>query len=186
MTISDRAKEVVATFLQCGDIVVDATMGNGWDTLFLAEKVGAEGQVFSFDIQEAAVESTRKKLQKAGLLNRCQLFQQGHETMVEVVPSGIGAAMFNLGYLPYADKELVTRATTTLIALRGALELLREDGGLTIVCYHGHPGGAEEAEQVLSWALARKKEYEVNCPTQLPDDAKPFLITLKKSVRFAG
>ena len=41
-------KEVV----ELGDFVIDATMGNGHDTAFLAELVGPSGEVFAFDIQK--------------------------------------------------------------------------------------------------------------------------------------
>lgn len=185
MTISDRAKEVAVTFVQSGDIAVDATMGNGWDTLFLAERVGPTGRVLAFDVQEVALVSTAKKLAKAGLSSRCQLFQKGHELMAEVVPENVGVFMFNLGYLPYADKSLVTRGETTVEALQCALELLREGGGMTIVCYHGHPGGQEEAELVMGWARSQTSGCEVDCPSHLPDEAKPFLISLKKARRSA-
>ena len=35
-----------------GDYAVDATLGNGHDTCFLAEIVGDSGKVFGFDIQK--------------------------------------------------------------------------------------------------------------------------------------
>ena len=124
MTISDQAKKRVEEVLESSEVAVDATMGNGWDTLFLAEKVGREGQVFSFDVQEVALNLTRKKLRKVDLLEVCVLCQKGHEGMEEVVPKGVGAVMFNLGYLPYADQEIVTRPETTLKALEAAVSCL--------------------------------------------------------------
>ena len=90
MTISDLAKERVAQVLVRGDRAVDATMGNGWDTLFLAEKVGEEGQVYGFDVQEAAVVSTRKKLAKAELLERCNFLREGMRTWVRLCLKGWG------------------------------------------------------------------------------------------------
>lgn len=187
MTISDLAKEEVGKVLKLGETAVDATMGNGWDALFLAETVGEEGRVFGFDVQAVAVESTRKKLVKAELLERCELLQRGHEEMAGVVPEGVGAVMFNLGYFPYGDKEVTTVGETTLLALEAGAELLREGGVLTVICYRGHPGGMEEAEKVWEWAGALEKRdgFSVNGPDgfsdSFPDGVKPFLLSLRKS-----
>ena len=43
------------------DVVIDATMGNGYDTVYLAKKVGPKGKVYAFDVQEEAIKSTSKK-----------------------------------------------------------------------------------------------------------------------------
>ena len=77
------------------DIVVDATMGNGHDTLFLAKLAK---QVYAFDIQEQALEKTQERLHQAGLTN-VQLILQGHETLDQFVTEA-KAGIFNLGYLP--------------------------------------------------------------------------------------
>ena len=45
-----------------GDKVIDATVGNGFDTCFLAEQGGKKGHVFGFDLQEQAIKNTRKYL----------------------------------------------------------------------------------------------------------------------------
>ena len=179
MTISDLAKERVAQVIMPGDRAVDATMGNGWDSLFLAEKVGEEGRVFAFDVQAEALESTRKKLVKAGLLERCELFRKGHEEMEEVVAPEVGAVMFNLGYLPYAEKTITTGRETTLQALGAAASLLRKGGILTVICYRGHPGGQEEASGVLLWA-AGQQGFLREGPEELPEGVKPFLLSLRK------
>ena len=49
-----------------GDICIDATAGNGHDTLLLAELVGASGSVIAFDIQEQAVQETKRKIDACG------------------------------------------------------------------------------------------------------------------------
>ena len=46
-----------------GDIAIDATLGNGNDSLFLVEQVNPSGLVFGFDIQEKAIESSKNKIQ---------------------------------------------------------------------------------------------------------------------------
>jgi len=81
------------------DIVVDATMGNGHDSLFLAQLAK---KVYAFDIQEQAVEKTRQRLAEAGLDN-AQLILDGHETMVHS-PTRYDAGSFGKG-LPGLGKR---------------------------------------------------------------------------------
>ena len=55
------AADVLSRAVAPGDTVVDATMGNGHDTLFLCELVGEEGRVYAFDVQAQAVKNTKKR-----------------------------------------------------------------------------------------------------------------------------
>ena len=84
------AHDFLAQVITKDDIVVDATMGNGHDTLFLAKLAK---QVFAFDIQEQALEKTRQRIQEAGFTN-VELILQGHETVDQYV-SDVKAAIFN-------------------------------------------------------------------------------------------
>ncbi len=179
-TICDEAKKYVSSVIQQGDDAVDATMGNGWDTLFLAEAVGEVGMVYGFDVQEAAVVATTKRLKRAGVFGRCQLYQKGHETMEEIVPKQLAAVMFNLGYLPYANKAITTKMDTTLRALRVAVERIRSGGLVTMVCYRGHAGGQQEAASVLEMARALSSEFKVHQPTELPEGDSPVLVVIER------
>jgi len=148
--------------LRAGDIVIDATMGNGHDTLFLTQCVNPGGHVFAFDVQEAALIETRKRVPA----EMTTLIHSGHETMREHLPphlhGQISAIMFNLGYLPGTDKTRITRVETTMIAVREALDLLKAGGLLSIVVYPGHDGGAEEGRQISAWAATLDaRHYEV-------------------------
>lgn len=181
MTISDRAKERVGQVLTSGGRAVDATLGNGWDIAFLADLVGEEGRVWGFDVQAAALTATRKRLAKANLLDRCVLLHCGHERLGEFVTEPVTAVMFNLGYLPYADKEIVTRGETTVRALQAACALLRPGGVLTIACYIGHPGGAEEAAEVLAFVGQLEPVFQIEAPAEVPKDGVAFLIVVSRS-----
>jgi tRNA1(Val) A37 N6-methylase TrmN6 len=136
-------------------VALDATAGNGHDTLFLARSVGPEGEVHALDVQAPAITATHKRLEAAGVANRVRLHQVGHEALPDPIPAAergrLRAVMFNLGYLPAGDKTLITRGTTTLPALAAAGALLAPGGRLTVVAYPGHPGGAEETEAVVGW-----------------------------------
>lgn len=148
--------------LRPGDVVVDATMGNGHDTLFLTQCVSPGGHVFAFDVQEAALIETRKRVPA----EMTTLIHAGHETMRTHVPAelhgNVSAVMFNLGYLPGTDKTLITHTDTTMIAVWEALELLKPGGLLTIVVYPGHEGGADEGRCIADWAAAlNSRRFEV-------------------------
>ncbi|MGM0126164.1 hypothetical protein IGI37_003565 [Enterococcus sp. AZ194] len=139
--------------LQPGDIAVDATMGNGFDTLFMAELVGKTGHVYSFDVQEQALNTTQEKLLEADLSTRAHLYLQGHETIGMILPreTPIKAAVFNLGYLPKSDKSIITLPTTTKIAMDEILLRLAPRGRLILVAYYGHVGGVEELTMVRDY-----------------------------------
>ncbi len=145
----------LAGILRPGDIAIDATAGNGHDTLFLAQQVGETGQVFACDIQHAAIEATRARLEAHQMLERVTLVHRGHEHLTEILPRDlhgrVAAILFNLGYLPGADKHCITRPDTTLQALDGAATLPRSDGVISVIAYPGHAGGEVESQGVMEW-----------------------------------
>lgn len=135
-----------------GGFCIDATMGKGHDTLFLAELVGAEGRVLSMDVQPAALEATRALLQKHQMDQRVQLLLDGHEHMgAYAAPETVDAVMFNLGYLPGGDHTIATKAETTIAALEQSLQLLKPLGMISLAIYHGGDTGFAERDAVLEW-----------------------------------
>lgn len=146
--ILSYAKCVLLEVLEHGSIAIDATVGNGYDTVFLAQQVGQDGRVFGFDVQKEAIDQTREKLNEECLPNNWKLFHKGHENMLEVIPEKyhgkISVVVFNLGFLPGSDKSIVTKADTTLKALDSSLKMLAVGGIICIAIYAGHPGGEEE------------------------------------------
>lgn len=143
---------ILDRFVTAGDTVIDATCGNGHDTLHLAALVGESGRVWSFDIQPAALSATAERLAAAGLTDRVNLIECSHGTLGEVVQGRVTAAVFNLGYLPGGDRSVVTRPESTVAALCQALEILAPGGIITVSVYPGHPGGDAEAAAITSWA----------------------------------
>ena len=147
-----------------GGVAVDATMGNGNDTLFLSQLLEDQGQVFAFDIQEQALQNTREKLTENQAPENTTLYRLGHEKMEEVLPEDIQiqAAIFNLGYLPKSDKKIITLPETTLKAFEFILNHLAVGGRLVCVLYYGHEGGEEEKNAVLSYAAKLpQQQYQV-------------------------
>ena len=142
--------------LSDGDLAIDATVGSGYDTVFLAEQVGERGRVYGFDVQQLAHERARKRLMEHGLEQQVELVDAGHELMGERLPADVTGrvrvCMFNLGYLPGSDKKVSTHPETTVRGLMAALELLAHGGIITAVLYTGHDGGEAETRAVLAWA----------------------------------
>ena len=167
-----------------GDTVIDATAGNGRDTVFLAGLVGDNGKVYSFDIQSGAIERTRTGIISAGLDKRVVLINDGHENLKSYVNFNIKAAMFNLGYLPGGDHGIGTEGETTISAVRDMLNLLVPGGIITIVIYYGGDSGFDEKDKVLRFIeTINHKEYIVmktefsnqpNCP--------PILICIEREI----
>lgn len=177
------AEELIRQAVEPGARVIDATMGNGYDTQWLAELVGESGHVYGFDIQLEAVNRTRDRLAAAGLENRATLFHAGHEHIAELVGEPVDAAVFNLGWLPGTDKALRTRAETTLTAVNAALDKLKEGALMTICVYPGHPEGRDELDRLIAWGRALPGEkYDVMARAYLNQSGEPpVLIAVKKN-----
>lgn len=156
VTLTAGAQAAVAAVLAAGDLAVDATVGNGHDTLFLARCVGEEGAVYGFDLQPQALEQTRGRLESAGLAGRVRLEEADHGRLADHLPpearGRVKAVMFNLGYLPGSDKACITRPASTRAALDQALQVLAPGGLISVLAYTGHPGGREEADEVRRWS----------------------------------
>lgn len=144
-----------------GDTVIDATCGNGHDTLFLARLV-TSGQVFAFDISPVAIAKTTARLEEHGVFQRVQLFLEDFRNLQAYISSPVAAIMFNLGYLPGFSRETATGADCSRQAIQAAVNLLRPGGVMTIVCYPGHEEGAEEAREILEITGGlNQQEFEV-------------------------
>jgi ubiquinone/menaquinone biosynthesis C-methylase UbiE len=135
-----------------GDAVVDATAGNGHDTLFLARCVGESGVVHAFDILPKALEAAAARIQEAGFSRRVRFVNESHALLAKhLTDNMISVVMFNLGYLPGGDHAVTTAGPDTLAALDAATRVLKSGGVLSVVCYPGHDGGADEAAAVTRW-----------------------------------
>ncbi|MEM9284053.1 MAG: class I SAM-dependent methyltransferase, partial [Verrucomicrobiota bacterium] len=136
--VTEMAHALIKERLGPGDRAIDATVGNGHDTLFLADCVGKKGEVIGFDLQPEAIRSTRQRL---GSCDHVVLHEKGHELLASHTGGLVHAITFNLGYLPGGDKSIITQPDTTLKALVASLECLDPRGLLTVVAYPGHTGG---------------------------------------------
>lgn len=186
MRLTDLAHALLAETVGPGARAIDATAGNGHDTLFLARQVGPGGKVLAIDIQPVAVATTRARLGLAGLEAACDLRVADHAELDRLLPGDFrgatSGAILNLGYLPGSDHAVATRPAGTLAALRAALGALRPGGRLVCVAYTGHPGGEEEGAAVAGFAEACRSEgHLVSVRQREPGSGKPWLLAVTRS-----
>ena len=149
---------IVSEYVKEGDHVIDATCGNGYDTLALARMVGETGKVYGFEIQPLAVMGAMSMLERENAPAEIELIYHGHELMDRFVDEKVSAVVFNLGYLPGGeDKTVTTMTKTTLKALELAAGMIKKDGIIAVTMYPGHEEVKKERDAVLSWACSLDK-----------------------------
>ena len=168
--LSDRIKQ--------DDSVIDATLGNGHDALFLARAIGENGHLFGFDIQAIALENSTRQLRDHGIKDRATLLQKSHAQMADFIPQKfhgrISCIMFNLGYLPGTDKSVATAIKSTISAIEQGCRLLASHGLISVLAYTGHAGGMEEYSAVKEWVeTLDEKHFKVTIRNLLPDHNHP-------------
>lgn len=180
------SRSVLEKVVKPGDIVVDATIGNGHDTLFLAKLVGESGHVYGFDIQKEALAETKKLLHSNELSHCATLFHTGHEHVLDVIPKDkhhqIKSAIFNLGYLPKSDKTITTKPETTVFAINQILDVMAPKGIIVLVIYYGHIGGKIERDALLRYTsnLNQKKFHVLHYSFINQINNPPFIIAIEK------
>lgn len=177
-------RQLIESLLDQDDIVVDATCGNGNDTLFLAGLV-PKGKVIAFDIQEQAIKNTEALLQKENRLALVDIHHASHYPFPEsILPKSVKLFVYNLGYLPGGDKSLTTQTATSLQSIQQALTLLKPKGAISMMLYPGHEEGKKEAINLCSFAKALPKErYTVFHMQLLNRNAAPELLWIQETAR---
>lgn len=180
------AKRLIKKTVTCGDVVIDGTVGNGHDTVFLADLVGSSGRVYGFDIQETALLSAKERLLEKKLVDRVTLIKMGHENLRASIPEEvqrkIKGAIFNLGYLPGGDKKITTKAATTISAVQQLLEVMPSEGIIVLVIYHGHAEGAMERDELLEYCqqIDQQKAHILQYQFINQKNNPPFIVAIEK------
>ena len=164
MTIAEK-------YIKEGDIVIDATAGNGFDTLALSNLVGEKGKVYAFDIQDEAIRKAKKYIKEQGIFDNVVFINDSHENLTSYTEEkeGIAAVVFNLGYLPSGNKEVVTRPSSSVAAIRESFEVLKTGGLISIVLYPGTDTGMAERDEVLSFVKGLDAEKYHVCLLTMPN-----------------
>ena len=69
----------------------------------------------------------------------------------EYVNEEVKAVVFNLGYLPKGNHEIMTTPETTIVAIEKSLELLSDDGIIAVIIYHGGDSGFHERDELIKY-----------------------------------
>lgn len=187
ISLTELAHQYLAEHVAVGDVVIDATCGNGYDTVLLAQLVGEAGQVVACDLQPQAIQQTETRCSglkqvEYRLGDHAETFEQLRTEYEERV----SAIVFNLGYLPGGDKEKTTQVPTTLKALSAGKKLLKSGGIFSILAYVGHPGGTIEDEavrQLLSEWRDSGEVASIHWPEETLSAVPPRLYVVEKISR---
>lgn len=194
--------DIVSSYINEGDFVIDCTMGNGNDTLSLAKLTGAAdgadgALVYALDVQDKAIEKTTELLAENGITDLeskgIHLVNDSHVNIAKYVEAAgrqPSAIVFNLGFMPGQDKSVLTTIDTTMKAVESALENIMEDGIISVVTYCGHPEGREEHDKLIEYfAALPSKRYHVaffDMINQKKTAPSVFFVTRKKRKKKAA
>ena len=145
---SDICDFYINQILKDGDCAVDATAGNGHDTLKLSNAVGNEGLVYAFDIQQSAIDSAKGQKYR---YNNTEFILASHSDIDKYVSAEPKLIIFNLGYLPGGDHSMCTKSDTTIEAISKSMDLVPPEGVIILVIYSGGDTGFDEKESVLNF-----------------------------------
>lgn len=175
-SILNRVKLICRKFIKKGDITVDATCGNGNDTLMLSL---LSKKVYAFDIQKKAIEKTNDLL-KRNNINNVTLINDSNELINKYLndfKGKISLVIYNLGYLPNGNKNITTNRKSTLTSIKKAFNMLNSKG-IILVVFYPHEEGKKEKEVVLDYL--NKNDIKYIKYTNTDNINAPFLIEIRK------
>lgn len=173
--ISEISHYIIDKFLENKNIAVDATLGNGHDTDFLAENFK---KVYAFDIQKCACDSYEDKNKE-----NVQVVNNSHEYIKDYVLENPDCIMYNLGFLPGGNKEITTMHESSLKSIKDGLEILKSGGIMSVAIYRGHDEGKVEENIIIDYVKRLPKDkYGVmeHCFLNRSETAPILLIIEKK------
>ena len=173
-SILNMVKKICEEHISDNDYVVDMTIGNGNDTLFLAK---ISKKVFGFDVQKVAIDNTTRLL-KENNVNNYELINTSHDEIDEALKEykqKIKLILFNLGYLPCGDKSITTKHKTTLRAVKKSMDMINKNG-LILIVFYPHVEGKKEAKTVLDYLDKNNINYKTYKNT--PNKEAPYLVVI--------
>ena len=119
--------------------------------------------MLAFDIQQAAVDSTRALLAEKGFSDIAQVYLDSHSNMAQYAQEGsVDCITFNFGYLPGGDHKVFTTPATSIPAIEQGLRLLKPNGLMSLCVYYGGDSGFEEKDALMEYfRTIDSKQYTV-------------------------
>lgn len=178
------AQRFIGPKLAASSLVIDATAGNGKDTLFMASNTPSSAMVWAFDIQQQALSKTHQLLARFGLETKVRLVLDDHAHIPDHISQPVDAAMFNLGYLPGGDHTVSTCPDTTIDAISHTIQLLRPGGVITVVTYPGYtPGRLEDQAVQKHLAGLNQNQLAVACWSMVNQKNNPPILYIIEKIR---
>lgn len=156
------------------DVVCDMTLGNGNDSYYLSSLAK---KVYGFDINPLAIERSKDKL--IGV-NNVSIINDSHFNFDLYVNEKIKLFIFNLGYLPNANEDTITKADITLETFKKAYEYL-DSGYIVITFYIGHLGGLDEY-YILDKYICDNNIVVLEKYREYKKDLEPITYIIKKDL----
>jgi hypothetical protein len=165
--------------------IIDATCGQGFDTLILRdEALAPHGRLIALDIQPEALEKTFKAWNSHPCQKPCTLTLHNlcHSHIDQIAdPGSVDLIVYNLGYLPHSDKQATTLAETTLTSANKALNLLADSGMITFTVYPGHAAGEVESAHLSDWIKQLDpRKFQILKLEMIGQKRAPYVIVIQK------
>lgn len=170
--ITERVHEIISSRGHLS-LSIDMTVGKGRDILFMAQR---SDRVIGFDIQDLAIEETRKLLKDQKITN-CLLIHDNHENISRYIDEKVDLAVYNLGYLPNGDKQIITNAFSTLNSLKALLPHMSVKGIIILVLYQHNQ---DEVRTIKEFTSNLSAEFDVLSYQILNRSQAPQIITIEK------
>lgn len=174
--VSSIAHYIIKNFCNKFNVAIDATLGNGHDTDFLSKYFDF---VYAFDIQSCAVDSYESKNKK-----NVMVINDSHENLKTYVKDDVDCIVYNLGFLPGGNKNIVTKEDSTIKSLKVALDILKCGGIITVCVYQGHFEGSKEAKAIFNFIKSLPKyKYGVLVHSFVNrENNPPSLVVIEKNM----
>jgi tRNA1(Val) A37 N6-methylase TrmN6 len=168
----DFLKDLIKKDMVC----IDATCGNGHDTLFLSQHCKF---VYAYDIQEQAIKNTKRRLLEFKK-NNVEYLNKSHDTFNDI-KTNVDIIVYNLGYLPRSDKTIKTTSKTTIESVKNGLIKLNKHGILALLIYRGHQEGKLEYNDLMNlFSTFSKNDYHIKVVNTYLDFEAPVLLLCQK------
>lgn len=180
-SILNKVKQIIDKHVKYKDLIVDATIGNGNDSLFISNYL-KEGHLYGFDIQNKALENTKKLLDENHFTNYTLFLENNKniEQKLNHLKNKISLVIYNLGYLPGGDKNITTNTEDTIKSLKGSLNLLNHKGIILMTIYPGHLEGKKEGEHIIKYLNENNIHYQIYRNTD--NEIAPYLIEINNKI----
>lgn len=175
-TIIKLAHMLISDSIDENSVVIDATLGNGHDTNFIAPLVK---KVYGFDVLEQAITNSKERNE---MYNNIEYILDSHANFDKYINDQVDLIIYNLGYLPGFDKDYTTTSESTMTSIKKGLDLLKKGSSMIITIYIGHDNGKVESSDIESYVKdLNKYEFDVMKHQLMnKDNFPPYIIQIVK------